>query len=95
MWDPPVQVQTAGGTNLIVNTQVSAQQSEVHYLRQASETTTTSPDATGTLVTVKVTLPAGITAARVTSSVNRYKVSTSAIGQGGETVTLYLEVPTS
>jgi hypothetical protein len=95
IWDPPAQVETAGGVNLTVNTQVSVPQSQIHYLSHVTETTATSPDATGTLVTVNVTLPAGITSALVTSSVNRYTVSASAIGQGGETVTLYLDVPTS
>jgi hypothetical protein len=93
MWDPPAHVQTASGANLTVNTLITVRQSEVHYLKQVSETAVTAPDATGTLITVTVTLPAGITSASVTSSVNRYTVSATTIGHGGEAVTLYLDVP--
>ena len=95
MFDPPAQVQTVDGTALTINTQVYVPKSEVHDLRQVTETTSTSPDATGTLITVNVTLPPGITSARIVTSVNRYGVSASASGTGGETVTLQLEVPTS
>lgn len=95
MSDPPAQVQTESGSSLSVNTVVSVPQSDVHYLRQVTEATSAAPDATGTLITVSVTLPAGITAARITSSVYRFAVSASAAGTGGQTVTLYLEVPKS
>ena len=93
--DPPAQVQTASGSTLSVNTVVSVPRSQVHYLGQVSETTSAAPDATGTLITVSVTLPAGITAAQITSSVHRYDVSASTAATGGQTVTLYLEVPSS
>ena len=94
--DPPAQVQTGAGTTLSVNTSVSVARPEVKYLRAVHNDAATSPDgAGGTLVTVHVYLPTGITSARIVSSVNRYAVSATAIGQGGTVVTLYLDVPTS
>ena len=94
--DPPAQVQTATGKTLSVNTSVSVARPEVKYLRAVHNDAATSPDgAGGTLVTVHVYLPTGITSARIVSSVNRYAVSATAIGQGGTVVTLYLDVPTS
>jgi hypothetical protein len=94
--DPPAQVQTATGTTLSVNTSVSVARPEVRFLKAVRNDATTSPDgAGGTLVTVHVYLPTGITSARIVSSVNRYAVSATAIGQGGTVVTLYLDVPTS
>lgn len=93
--DPPVQVQTASGSTLTVNTQVSAPKDQVHLLKQVIETTSTTPDATGTLITITVTIPAGITTARVVASVNSAGVSASTTGVGGQTVTLYLDVPKS
>jgi hypothetical protein len=94
--DPPAQVQTASGATLSVNTSVSVARSEVRFLKAVHNDATTSPDgAGGTLVTVHVYLPTGITSARIVSSVNRYAVSATAIGHGGTVVTLYLDVPTS
>src|SRR5262245_33782401 len=79
--DPPVQVVTPTGSNLTVNTTVSVVRSEVHSLRSVQTITATAPDGRGgTLVTVQVTLPAGITTASITSSVNRYQVTASATG---------------
>ena len=49
----------------------------------------------GTLITVRVYVPAGLRSARVTSSVNRYQVSASAVSTGGSVVTLLLDVPKS
>lgn len=92
--DPPVQVHTPGGANLTVNTSVSVARPEVRYLNAVHDAATTSPDgAGGTLITVRVYLPAGITTARIVSRVNRYSVSASAVGQGGTVVTLQLDVP--
>lgn len=92
--DPPTQVATATGSNLTVNTSVSVVRAEVKYLSAVHDTATTAPDGRGgTLITVQVSLPAGISTARITSSVNRYQVTATAIGQGGTTVTLYLDVP--
>jgi hypothetical protein len=92
--DPPTQVVTPAGTNLMVNTTVSVAQPEVRYLTRVFNTATTVPDGKGgTLVTVRVTLPTGISTARITSSVNRYQVTAAATSHGGTTVTLYLDVP--
>ena len=93
--DPPVQVQTPAGTSLVVNTQVYVAESQVHLMRQVTDTAVSSPSGGGTVVTVAVSLPEGITTAKVVASVNRYNVSATAMGTGGETVILHLVVPTS
>ena len=94
MEDPPVQVATPTGSNLMVNTTVSVVRTEVHSLRAVQTTTASAPDGHGgTLITVQVALPAGISTAKITSSVNRYQVTASATAPGGSTVTLYLDVP--
>lgn len=92
--DPPAQVATPSGSNLTVNTSVSVVRAEVKYLSAVHDTATAAPDGTGgTLITVQVSLPAGISTARITSSVNRYQVTATATGYGATTVTLYLDVP--
>ena len=92
--DPPVQVVTPSGSNLTVNTTVSVVRSETKYVRAVRETTASVPDgAGGTLITVQVALPAGISTAQITGSVNRYQVTATATGSGGTTVTLHLDVP--
>lgn len=94
--DPPTQVVTGGGANLSVNTYVTVLKPEVHYLNRFTSDASTAPDGKGgTLITVHVYLPAGLSSARVTSSVNRFQVSASAIGTGGSMITLYLDVPKS
>lgn len=94
--DPPARAVTQDGANLSVNTYVMVLRPEVRYLNDVSSDATTSPDGNGgTLITVHVHLPAGISAARVTSSVNRFQVSASAVASGGSDVTLYLDVPKS
>jgi len=99
MWcsaDPPTRTVTGAGANLTVNTYVTVLQPEVHYLNDFRSDASTAPDGRGgTLITVHVYLPAGLSSARVTSSVNRYQVSASAVGAGGSVVTLYLDVPRS
>ncbi|HKW71158.1 MAG TPA: hypothetical protein VJP81_11290 [Candidatus Dormibacteraeota bacterium] len=92
--DPPTQIVTPSGSNLLVNTSVSVVQPEVKYLRGVFTTAATAPDGKGgTLVTVRVSVPATVSTARITSSVNRYQVTTTALAGGGTTVTLYLDVP--
>jgi len=94
--DPPARAVTQDGANLSVNTYVMVLRPEVRYLNDVSSDATTSPDGNGgALITVHVHLPAGISAARVTSSVNRFQVSASAVASGGSDVTLYLDVPKS
>jgi hypothetical protein len=94
--DPPVLLQSPAGTSLVVNTQVYVSQSQVHLMRQVTDSAVSSPNSGGgTLVTVSVNLPQGMTTAEVVASVNRYNVYATAMGKGGETVTLYLVVPAS
>jgi len=94
--DPPAQTVTGDGANLTVNTYVTVFRPEVHYLNDFKSEASTAPDGHGgTLITVRVYLPAGLNSARVTSTVNRFGVSASATGAGGSVVTLYLDVPKS
>ncbi len=94
--DPPARTVTGDGASLTVNTYVTVLKPEVHYLNDFQSEASNAPDGRGgTLITVHVYLPAGLSSARVTSSVNRYGVSASAIGAGGSLVTLYLDVPKS
>ena len=97
MWcvdDPPVQVQTPTGTNLVVNTSVSVPTSQARYLNAVTTAATSAPDgAGGSLLTVTVTVPATIPIAHVTSTVKKYKVSASAVVAGGTSATLVLDVP--
>jgi len=94
--DPPARTVTGDGANVTVNTYVTVLKPEVHYLNDFQSEAWSAPDGRGgTLIVVHVYVPAGLGSARVTSSVNRYRVSASAIGAGGSVVTLYLDVPKS
>src|SRR5437899_12268174 len=94
--DPPSWTGTGAGDNLTVNTYVTVLQPEVHYLNDFRSDASTAPDGRGgTLITVHVYLPAGLSSARVTSSVNRYQVSASAVGAGGSLRPLSLDMPPS
>jgi len=94
MEDPPVQVQTATGTNLTVNVTVAVPQYQAKYINNVLVTTLTAPDgAGGTLITVVVTVPATISTANVTVTVKKYRVTDSATVPGGVTTTLHLDVP--
>lgn len=92
--DPPVQVETASGTNLTVNTTIIAPRNESALTNQVVVTATTAPDgAGGTLITVDVAIPQGMTTVNVIAQVRRYHVSASGWGSGGTDVILYLDVP--
>ena len=94
--DPPISVQTASGGNLTVNTTVYLDKASVNLKNDVQESATTAPDGHGgTLITVQVQLPQSVTSARVVASVNKYKVSTSGTGTGGDVITLYLDAPAS
>lgn len=94
--DPPVQVQTASGTNMTVNTTIFAPKAESAAVSNSVVTATTAPDGNGgTLVTVTTYLAPGISTATVVAQVRRYHVSAFASGQGGTTVTILLDVPTA
>ncbi len=92
--DPPVHVDTVSGAKVTVNTSVTVAKSETIYLNDVtSDAVATANGAGGTNITVNVYLPAGISTATVVGEVKRYHVSTTAAGQGGTVVTLYLTVP--
>lgn len=94
MDDPPVQVQTPAGTNLTVGVTVAVPQHEAKYISQVQTQTLTSSDgAGGTLITVIVTVPASIDVAKVSVTVQKFKVTDSATVAGGSTTTLQLDVP--
>lgn len=91
--DPPAHVDTVAGANLTVNTSVTVPKSEARLLNDVSTSAVASAEAGGTLVKVNVNLPAGISTAQVVSTSNKYRVSATAYGEGGTTVTLYLHLP--
>lgn len=92
--DPPVQVQTPAGTNLTVNVTVAVPQHEAKYITGVTVQTLTAPDgAGGTLITLNVAVPATISTARISVSVNKFKVTNAAVVPGGAATTLQLDVP--
>ena len=97
MWcmsDPPLQVATPGGQTLSVNIAIYMPANQQHLARGFSDTATVASDGLGgTLVTVDVEVPSGVSSAYIVSSVNRYQVSANGTGQGGTVVTMYLDVP--
>ena len=96
MDDPPVQVQTATGTNLTVHVTVSVPQADAKYVSSVTTQATTTPDGLGgTMIAVQVTVPSRISAAKLVVGVSKYKNTTSATVAGGTSTTLYLDVPTS
>jgi len=96
MSDPPIQVVSPGGHNLAVNNLIYYSPSERHLLRQLKIDGTTAPDGKGgTLITVHVHVPAGMSHTAVVSAENRYQVKTNGGGTGGTVITLYLDVPIS
>src|SRR5438105_15764134 len=96
MSDPPVQVQTPSGSNLTVGVGVSVPQYQAKYISSVDVQALTAPAVNGgTLITIFVAVPPSITAAHITASVKRYKVSTSATVPGGGFTILYLSVPTT
>ena len=89
--DPPIQVTTPGGHNLMVNNQVYLPPSAKHLKGQITEDATAQADGHGgTLITVHVHVPEQ---AHVVSSENRFRLSDQ--GDGDSVVTLLLDVPTS
>jgi hypothetical protein len=96
MSDPPAKAVTQDGANLSVNVYVAVPRPEVKLLNDVSSNASTAPDGTGgTLITVRVSLPVGMSNARITASVNRYQVTATVAAAGGTVVTLYLDVPRS
>ena len=94
--DPPIELVTPGGHNIAVNNMIFLPPMYRHVISQVTDGASTRPDGHGgTLVTVYVRIPSGVSAGHVVSSENRFQVSSEAGGQGGVVVTLYLDVPIS
>jgi hypothetical protein len=98
--DPPLQVVTPGGHNLMVNNMVYLsqvnQQGNFNTKGQTTETATVASNGHGgTLITVRVDIGQGVQQAKVVSSVNRYQVSQQGTGPAGGVIFLYLDVPIS
>jgi len=99
MWcvsDPPIQVVTPGGHNLMVNNMVYLSPADFHNAKLITDDAATAPNGLGgTRITVHVYIPSTIRGAHVVSSNNRYQVSDVADGSGGRVLTLILDVPAS
>lgn len=94
--DPPIELVTPGGHNITINNMIYLQPTYKHLAREIDEDASVAPDGHGgTLVTVNVLIPSGVSKARVVSSDNRYQVSAEAGAEGGVVVSLHLDVPVS
>lgn len=99
MWcvtDPPIQVVTPGGHNLMVNNMIYLSPADRHKAKLITDDAATASNGRGgTRITVHVYIPAAVHGAHVVSSNNRYRVTDVADGSGGRVMTLILDVPTS
>lgn len=99
MWcvtDPPIQVVTPGGHNLMVNNMIYLSPADRHKAKLITdEAHVASNGRGGTLITVRVYIPATIHGAHIVSSNYRYRVTNAGDGSGAQVVTLILDVPTS
>lgn len=99
MWcvtDPPIQVVTPGGHYLMVNNMIYLSPADRHNAKLIIDDAGTAPNGNGgTRITVHVYIPAAVHRAYVVSSNNRYQVTDAADANGGRSVTLTLDVPTS
>ncbi len=94
--DPPVHVVTPGGHYLVVNNYLYVSQVNRHLASGVTADGYAIPDgALGTLVTVRVHVPPGLSHLYVVSAQHRYKVTASGDGAGGTEITLTLDVPES
>lgn len=95
--DPPIQVVTPGGHYLSVNNMIYLSPIDRHIASQITDDATAMPDGKGgTLITVHVRIPEGAHGAGVVSANYRYEVKDSGgTPNGGTTLTLTLDVPTS
>lgn len=89
MSDPPINLTTPGGHNIVVNNMVYLPPYALHLKNGVTDGASAQADGHGaTLVTVRVYVPAE---AHVVSSENRYQVRSER--DGSSVVTLYLDVP--
>ena len=94
--DPPIELVTPGGHNITINNMIYLPPMYRHLAREIDDGASVAPDGHGgTLVTVNVLIPSGVSKARVVSSDNRYQLSAEAGAEGGVVVTLHLDVPAS
>src|SRR5258707_9268701 len=81
MWclsDPPIQIVTPGGHYLSVNNMIYLSPVDRHLARQITDDATAVPDGRGgTLITVRVHIPAGAHRANVESNNYPYLVTQS------------------
>ena len=96
LYDPPIKVVSPAGQNLMVNNMVYLSVADRRTGASVTDDAVAAPDGHGgTLVTVHMYVPAGISSAFVVSSVNRYQVTSSASAGGGQVITFRLDLPTS
>src|SRR5579872_2417085 len=87
--DPPLQVVTPAGHNVLINNMVYLPPYALHLKSQVVDGAVAVPDGRGgSLVIVHVSIPAGVSAGHVVSSDNRFQVSSQGSGSGGSQVTL-------
>lgn len=97
--DPPIHVVTPGGHALEINNMVYMTRESGERGNDDARRITGSAEAApdghgGTLITVRVYLPDGISA-HVVASDYRYQVWSQGYGEGDDAVTLVLDVPVS
>ena len=94
--DPPVQVVTPGGHYLVVNNYLYVPPAYLHLAKNVTAVGYAVPDgALGTLVTVRVHVPSGLSHLLVVSAQQHYRITTSGDGAGETEITLTLDVPES
>jgi hypothetical protein len=92
--DPPIQVVTPAGVNLMVNNMIYVPRYDVHLATHFPASATAVSDGHGgTLITVHVQVAWGVSMAHVVSSENRFQLASPGDGTGGTVVTTYLDVP--
>ena len=94
--DPPVQVVTPGGHYVVINNYLYVAPVYRHLAGNVTADGYAIPDgALGTLVTVHVNVPRGLSHLFVVSAQQHFRVTTSGDGEGGTQITLTLDVPES
>jgi len=94
--DPPIEVLTPGGHYVVINNYLYVPPASLHLAREVTADGYAVPDgALGSLVTVHVHVPAGLSRLFVVSAQQHYRVTTSGDGDGGTEITLTLDVPES
>lgn len=97
MSDPPIPLVTPGGHNVTVNNMVYISVADRHLARLITDDASAAPDGKGgTLITIHVYIPSAVHGAAVVSSNFRYQVHDMRNApEGGQVLTLILDVPTT